>query len=328
MRAAKRASLLTPTAPIPISRWLVQRARHCTVFGERALAPCKGSPRPTASRLVAGPKAQILQQTLTMLAARHELDLLRNLGKRLLRCPARHLAEPPQHEGPVLVLRQGKQVLPGGTQQLEYQCLLLRLGAVRQSGLDDMAGAPVKSVCLQVRVEGCCDPRAVLRRVLQHDLEDVVGEGVPAMTLCLCEHLREELPEALAAAAVLHEPAEHSAAEAVARHPSARAQQLPNHEGARGRRQGLDDRLEHVVAVLRGQQVEHAAVQLLQELSSSGAVSHPDGSLHKAATLAVQGKLRDGASHRSESTNARLVAGLQGIGQRFAVQADGVTSAG
>mmetsp|Transcript_16058 Transcript_16058/g.32636 ORF Transcript_16058/g.32636 Transcript_16058/m.32636 type:complete len:250 (+) Transcript_16058:172-921(+) len=240
-----------------------------------------GVPRgPSASRCGAGAETEILQQALSILRALQQSYRLRDVAESLLRKPAWHLQQCLEHKGAELVLCQGEHAVPASAEEPEREALALRLAAVRERGLQDVAGAAVAGAAPEVGAQRRRDALARLRQVLQHGLHDVVREGVPAEVLGLRQQLLQQGREVLATAGVLHEAAEDAAAEAVARDLGTRAQQLPHHEAGHRRRQRRDDRLDHVVPVLRGRGLQHAAAQLGEQLGHRRAVGHLDGHLH------------------------------------------------
>mmetsp|Transcript_15482 Transcript_15482/g.31452 ORF Transcript_15482/g.31452 Transcript_15482/m.31452 type:complete len:353 (+) Transcript_15482:709-1767(+) len=129
------------------------------------------------------------------------------------------------------------------------------------------------------------------------------------------QDLREKLLQIGARAGVLDEPAEDAAAEAVAGRLRASAQQLLHHEVGHRRRQGRDDGLEHVVAVRRGHEALHVAVQLLQQLGHGRPVARLDRGLHCAAALAVEGQLRHRAADLGQRCRPGIAALLEGLCQ-------------
>mmetsp|Transcript_71109 Transcript_71109/g.153275 ORF Transcript_71109/g.153275 Transcript_71109/m.153275 type:complete len:539 (-) Transcript_71109:13-1629(-) len=184
-------------------------------------------------------------------------------------------------------------------------------GGHRNGPLRDVAGVALLGALGKGRVrEGLpgggrpqrlADAALLLRgAALEDGLRDVVPEGVAAELLAVGQDMVHDGQGRLVGAAVLDEPAEDPAAEAVIRDRGgvAAGGELLGDEARGGRRHDLDDLLEHVVCVGRVDGVLDLAAELGADGSGLVAARGRQGCLHRAAADRVPREAPDGAPHR------------------------------
>merc|ERR1719198_1852166 len=225
-----------------------------------------------------------------------------------------------QHVGPEGALREVHHV----AEQSTAKGPPVLDGAVHQGHLHHVAAVAVQSVADKARdtasgdlthhgrgPEGLTDDMLLLRvAVLEDGLCDVVAEGVPAEILNVAQAVVHN-GRGQVASAMLQEPAEDVAAEAVIYDGAGIAAELLGHEATQRRRHDLDDLLDHVVRVGRVDGLLHLAVELLDETGRLADFRNLQGKLHHTAAGLVTREAPDGAAQGLDGGGAGSLVGLQ-----------------
>mmetsp|Transcript_78548 Transcript_78548/g.202283 ORF Transcript_78548/g.202283 Transcript_78548/m.202283 type:complete len:267 (-) Transcript_78548:555-1355(-) len=193
---------------------------------------------------------------------------------------------------------------------------------VGQGLLHDVARVAVHGVAHEVcgpltrlgaSPDGLGDPLLLLRRaVLQQSLRHIVPEGVANKLLSIRERLVDQLCRGAAkSTAVLQEPTENPAPEAVTRHRTRTTNQLLGHEAGHRHGHRLDDLLDHVVCVGRVDGRLHMSVELCHQGLGFTAARHLQGQLHRTASQGVPRETPNGPSKRGDGRAACLPPSVQ-----------------